>query len=118
MTVDNKIFEEGGINYTEALDRFDNNEALYRRLALKFLDDRNFDELKQALGQENIEAAQHCAHSLKGVAGNLSFDRLYHIACKLNDTLAQGDIQTARKLMPQAQKAYRDICCSLQEMKP
>lgn len=117
MTILIEDFEKNGINYIEALRRFDGNEDLYRRLAVKFLDDPNFIELEKTLHSGDAQKAQRAAHSLKGVAGNLSFDDLYQISCKLNGILLQGDIQTAQTLMPQARQAYESVCGILRRIK-
>ncbi|WP_449316488.1 Hpt domain-containing protein [Rubneribacter sp.] len=104
------------INREEALERFGGNEALFRRLALKFLDDAHFGELEAALARADASAAQAAAHSLKGVAGNLSFDELYGACCALNDALREGDLESAQDLLPRARRAYHQVCEALREM--
>ena len=69
-----------GIDYADALDRFGGNGALYERLARKYAEDPHFDRLVRALGEGDAAAAYHEAHSLKGVAGNLSFADLHQAA--------------------------------------
>lgn len=117
MTILIEDFENSGIDYIEAIRRFDGDENLYRKLAVKFLDDPNFIELEKTLHSGDAQKAQRAAHSLKGVAGNLSFDDLYQISCKLNDILLQGDIQTAQTIMPQARQAYENVCDVLRRIK-
>ena len=41
-------------------------------------------------------AAEREAHSLKGVAGNLSFVCLYDLAARVTDALRANDIDSAR----------------------
>ena len=40
------ILAESGIDYAGAMDRFGGNEALYRRLAVKFLDDQHIEAIE------------------------------------------------------------------------
>lgn len=66
-----------GIDYAEAMERFCGNESLFARIAVKYLDDPHVDALEAAMASGDAAAAEREAHSLKGVAGNLSFVRLY-----------------------------------------
>lgn len=116
MTDLKDLSEESGINHAEAMERFGGNEALYLRLASKFLNDPHFAGLEGALEQGDLEAAQREAHSLKGVAGNLSFDTLFQAACGMNDALRAGDEATARALMPKAREAYERVCETLRSL--
>lgn len=110
MTLDHtdriELLRECGIDYHDAMERFCGNEALYERLALKFLDDPHFAALDQALSNEDAQSAYHAAHSLKGVAGNLSLTRLYQESCRLCDALHANDLDTACRIMPEARAAY------------
>ena len=50
--------------------------------------------------------AEREAHSLKGVAGNLSFVRLYDLAARVTDALRANDIDSARTLMPGLRESH------------
>lgn len=71
-----------GIDYAEAMERFCGNESLFARIAVKYLDDPHVDALEAAMASGDAAAAEREAHSLKGVAGNLSFVRLYDLAAR------------------------------------
>ena len=101
------------IDYEDARDRFDGNMALYERLALKFSDDRHVEALRRALDTGDADAAYREAHSLKGVAGNLSFVKLYRSAAAMSDALHAGDLAHASALMPQLIQAYDDVLAFL-----
>lgn len=107
-----------GVDYHDAMRRFDGNEALYRRLAGKFADDPHFPALERALVADDTETALREAHSLKGVAGNLSFRALYTHACAITDALRAGDADAARARMPQARAAYDDALSAARELAP
>ena len=87
-----------GIDYAEAMERFCGNESLFARIAVKYLDDPHVDALAAAAERE--------AHSLKGVAGNLSFVRLYDLAAGVTDALRADDSEQARALMPDLRESH------------
>lgn len=96
-----------GIGVDEALGRFMNNEALFIRFLGKFADDRSHAGLKEALGQGDVKAAFEAAHTLKGVAGNLSLERLYRAAAAQTELLREGRLEEARAAMAETDEAYR-----------
>lgn len=96
-----------GIDYPDAMDRFGGNESLFRRLALKYLDDAHFVNLKAAMEEQDYEEAYRQAHSLKGVAGNLSLKRLYDVSGMICKELREGEPRTAEKLLPDAESAHK-----------
>lgn len=101
------------IDYEDARNRFDGNMALYERLALKFSDDRHVEELCCALDAGDTDAAYRLAHGLKGLAGNLSFAKLYRNAAAMSDALHAGDLAHARALVPQLVQAHDDVLAVL-----
>jgi len=68
-----EIPELPGINIAAGLAVCQNNRRLYRKLLLKFsLSAADFvTRFRQSLTDDDPEAATRCAHSLKGVAGNI-----------------------------------------------
>ena len=98
-----------GIDYAEAMERFCGNESLFARIAVKYLDDPHVDALEAAMASGDAAAAEREAHSLKGVAGNLSFVCLYDLAARVTDALRANDIDSARTLMPDLRKPRRRV---------
>lgn len=111
-----KMLEEAGINYTEAMYRFGDNQALYERLALKFLGDPHLPALAEALEEGDVEQAFREAHSLKGVAGNLSFDELYEAAQQISDALRDDDLDAAKSLVPSLKEAHISVTTALTKL--
>lgn len=95
------------------MERFGGNAALYERLALKFLDDAHFAALEQALADGDVDTAVREAHTLKGVAGNLSFTALYEAASKVNAALREGDLAEATALMDPIRNAHAAVVSAL-----
>lgn len=107
--------EAAGVDYEGALARFMGNEGLLARFLKKFLNDPNFLDLQGALDRGDAEGAFRAAHTLKGVAGNLSLSELYDKASKISEALRGGDLESAKGLMPDVQAAYQKIIDVLQD---
>ena len=58
------------------LNRFSGNEMLVKRFLLKFPNDATYEKLCAACHALDYTAIANEAHSLKGIASNLSLDRL------------------------------------------
>ena len=104
--MDAKAWEAYGIDHEDALDRFGGNSALFRRLAGKYADDGHFAALEAAMAAGDYDQAYREAHALKGVAGNLSFARLYDLMSQIAHALREGSPETAERLMPDAAEAH------------
>lgn len=96
-----------GIDYAEAMERFCGNESLFARIAVKYLDDPHVDALEAAMASGDAAAAEREAHSLKGVAGNLSFVRLYDLAASHRCTARQ---RYRQRTHPHARPAREPRC--------
>ncbi len=103
------------IDFEDALYRFCGNEALFRKLVMKFPNDHSFEELKTALNANDTEAALLASHTLKGVSGNLSLVELYDLSSIIHDTL-RSENPLDPHLITQTQAAYDRVCYALQEL--
>lgn len=98
-----------GVNITDAFDRFDGNAEFFKTLAIRYLKDEHYIDLVSALDVEDFDTGYKAAHALKGVAGNLSFERLYKAVSAISEALFEGEYQAAEKLMPELQGAQSQI---------
>ncbi|WP_165054691.1 MULTISPECIES: Hpt domain-containing protein [unclassified Adlercreutzia] len=103
-----------GIDYADAIDRFDGNAALYERLAVKYLSDTRFASLMAALEVDDFDEAYRQAHTLKGVAGNLSLSDLYRTAAFISDALKNGEPALAKSRLPQLERAHHQAIKGLE----
>lgn len=76
-----------GFEIEETLERFLSNEALYLRFLKKFLEDTNYQKLRESLDEKDYEEAFSYAHTLKGVTGNLGISCLYQPLAAIVDAL-------------------------------
>ena len=110
----NEELSKYGIDYVEAMDRLDGNADFYKQLALKYLDNDQYEALVAALDVKDYDEAGKAAHALKGVAGNLSFANLYKAATAMNNALAEGEYDASKVLLPDVTKANEDVLAGLE----
>jgi HPt (histidine-containing phosphotransfer) domain-containing protein len=65
------------VNVEEGKKRVMNNTKLFAKLLGKFKEDNSINELEIALSKGDYEKAQASAHTLKGIAANLSLIKLH-----------------------------------------
>ncbi|MEF9971731.1 MAG: Hpt domain-containing protein [Oscillospiraceae bacterium] len=85
-----KIIEklkEYGADVDGAMRRFLDDEELYKSCFVIFLEDKAFLKLEEALAVEDYEKAFECAHTLKGVAGNMGLNPIYKVICDMVEAL-------------------------------
>lgn len=83
MTLQEFYAQIGG-NYADTVRRLC-NESLVLRFVKKYPANPSFDELCAAVDQADWETAFRAVHTLKGVAQNLGFDRLYAVSVPLTN---------------------------------
>jgi len=66
------------INEDEGKKRVMNNAKLYAKLHTKFKTDTNLDDLVTFSDAQDWEGAQGAAHTIKGIAANLSLTELFN----------------------------------------
>jgi HPt (histidine-containing phosphotransfer) domain-containing protein len=66
------------INQEEGLKRVMNKTSLYVKVLTQFRADYNLDELIAFAGAQDWEKAQAAAHTIKGIAANLSLTELFN----------------------------------------
>jgi HPt (histidine-containing phosphotransfer) domain-containing protein len=68
------------VNEEEGKKRVMNNGKLYAKLLTKFKTDTNLNDLVAFAGVQDWEKAQGAAHTIKGIAANLSLIELFNQA--------------------------------------
>lgn len=82
-----KCLENEGCNIQDGLHRLMDDEEFYVSCVEEFLHDPYFARLKENLEQGDLSAAFDSAHTLKGVASNLSLSPLYDAVCTVVEIL-------------------------------
>ena len=105
-----------GIDIDSGLDRVSGNRELYVKLLIEFgvraqeLVTGLFDELRRG----DREAAGVAAHSLKGLAGNVSANALHSAAAALEAVLRSDDSNSLEALTLQIKAALQEVLTSLE----
>ena len=73
------------INFEDGTKRLMGNRQLFTRLLGKFNGRQYFEAFRDAVGQEDYEAADKAIHALKGIAANLSMERLADVIVQYYD---------------------------------
>ena len=101
---------DAGINVDTGISRFMGNEGLFLKFLGKFLQDTNFAGLAEAVKKQDVEEAFRCAHTLKGVCGNLSMDELYKLVSVQTEFFREGNPGDNRRTNRRKCAAGTEIC--------
>lgn len=110
------------IDSTVLFRRFSGNEALAERFIRKFKDEETFSDLERAYrsyqdGEDTKMQMELLAHTLKGVAANLEFIKLYKACTTMVDELREKNTTTIDKNYEEVEKEYKKLITVLQELK-
>lgn len=104
-----------GGNYADTVRRLC-NDALVTRFVMKYPANPSFDELCVALNASDWATAFRAIHTLKGVAQNLGFDRLYAASVPLTEALRGGQPLENRALFEPVEAAHKEILSAIDEL--
>lgn len=103
----------GGINVDAALDRFMGNEAMLLKYLNRFLTEKSYAALLQAITAENQKDAQAAVHTLKSVCGTIGCEEMQNMIVAQEAAMRSGNWAEAVSMMPQIEQAYSRICETL-----
>ena len=84
------------IDFADGVKRVVNNTKLYVKLLAKFRNDNKLDNLEAAIAANDMEKARNEAHTIKGVAANLSLTELYKQSLALETQIKGGSADPAQ----------------------
>ena len=110
--------EAVGVEYDEVLKRFMGKEDFYLRMLKKFLNDKNYEGLKQAVEQKNWPEAFTYAHTVKGLCGNLGLGGILEYIVPLTEEVRSEpyDEENIVSYMNNASKAYEETVEVIQSL--
>lgn len=115
MTLEEFYARIGG-SYADTVRRLC-NDALVSRFVMKYPANPSFDELRAALDTSDWTSAFRAIHTLKGVAQNLGFDRLYAASVPLTEALREDKPLEDRSLFDNVETAHQEILNAIEELK-
>lgn len=80
------------LELNSARERFMNNEGLFKRFLFRFPQENRFEELENRIDAGDVQGAFETAHTMKGVAGNLSLQSVSQVLNPIVEVLRRGDI--------------------------
>ena len=102
--------------YTELMEdtervraRFGGNASLLERFVKKFVDDTTYDNLMKSVKDKDYPEVERGAHTLKGVAANLGFDRLSDKAAAVVRAVREGKTDTIPDLSEAMSEEYKKV---------
>lgn len=104
-----ECYEKMGGDYNGFLNRLSNSEALAKKFALKFKDDKSYQSLLDGLKNQDWESAFRGAHTLKGVAANLGMSSLYDISSSICEDLRGNRPFNNQEKLNKLKEVY-DVC--------
>lgn len=97
-----------GIDVKEGIERFSGNKMLYQKYLFQFPEEKYDKKLRKAIEMRSPEAFE-IAHAWKGVAGNLSMNRLFEAIVPLVEALrGEADFEKAEELLDEVDFAYKE----------
>lgn len=100
-----KLFK-AGVDVNEGLKRVNDDKAFYESLLIRFCENSHYDQMKQAMEQNDVTLTFQHAHALKGAAGNLSLIALEEDFRPFVEALREGNLEKARDCFPKIQQDY------------
>lgn len=107
-----------GVEYDEVLQRFMGKEDFYLRMLKKFLDDKNYEGLKQTVEQKDWAGAFTYAHTVKGLCGNLGLGAMLEYIVPLTEEVrsAPYNEESIMEYMQNVSSAYEKTIEAIQSL--
>lgn len=107
--------QAAGLQLDSALRRFMNNEAMVEKYLNRFLSEKSYAELKEALAANDAEKAAMAAHTLKSVCGTLGFVKMQEQVIDEEALIKGGKMAEAIAKAPEIEEEYQRICSLIRE---
>ena len=102
------------IDVESGLKRVGGSMPIFKKLLNKFSEGTYQDDLEAAIAAGNIEAAAAAAHTVKGVAANLSLMEVNALALQIEQALKNGDEYAS--LVPQLRKTTEETIAEIAKL--
>lgn len=106
--------KEGGVNLDAAMQRFMGKESLVEKYLNRFLTEKSYQELIEALENNDADTAARAAHTLKSVCGTLGFEKMQAQVVDMESDIRNGRMGDATGKAPELENEYARICALIQ----
>ena len=100
------ILKTAGVDYDDGAKRFMNNEELYEKMLVKFLDDTSLSDAMAALADNDSDKLFMSVHSLKGISGNLSLTSVYDCSSRIVALIRSQNLAALPAAMEELRSLY------------
>lgn len=104
---------EAGVNLASAMQRFMNNEKMVEKYLNRFLTEKSYQELVEALNNHDVELAARAAHTLKSVCGTLGFEKMQEQVVSLESDIKNDNWEAAVQMMPEIESEFKRLCAAI-----
>ncbi len=104
-----------GGDYADTIRRLYSADMV-KKFVKKYLADPTFADLEKAVEQKDWEAAFRGAHTLKGVAQNLGFERLYQASFALTEAMRGNKPLEDKSLLEKVKQENDAVLKAISEM--
>lgn len=108
-----EFYEKNGVDYDAFLQRMMGKEVLVEKYLRIFVADSTYAELEQAMVAQDFETVGFKAHTLKGIALNLNFEKLGNLCMSIMNSVHSGD---TLGLEPQFEQVKAEYACIIKEL--
>ncbi len=105
-----------GVDIAGTMERFMNNEELYKRILKKFLADTSFADAVRAKEEGRDEDAQMYIHTLKGVAANLGLTPIFTMTDEIMGHFRSDNSAAAYDLFLPLEEVYKKFIRLIDEI--
>lgn len=105
---------EAGVNVDHALERFMGNEKMLEKYLGRFLTEKSYAALVDAMAANDHDAAKAAVHTLKSVCGTIGCEGMQEQVLEQEKQMRADAWDAASAMMPQIQQTYAKICAALQ----
>ena len=100
-----------GLDIESGLKRINGNKRLYRQLLIDFAKSYASvtEEIKDLIEKDDLQAAERVAHTIKGIAGNISAYEIQLSAQEIEIAISKKDSQAYDKLLSALAQALRPV---------
>jgi signal transduction histidine kinase/CheY-like chemotaxis protein/HPt (histidine-containing phosphotransfer) domain-containing protein len=106
-----------GINAAEGLKKFGGKVESYEKILLSFAKDlsKKTDEMLSLFAESDFEKLRTCAHTIKGMAGNVGCTEIYELSKSVEEAAHNADYAFVRENTPVLAEKAKTVVDSINE---
>lgn len=102
-------FEKIGVDIDGAISRLCGNVELYKKLLLKFLEDKSYEQLVNSIIINDYKNIESYAHTLKGLSGNLGFIDLSKSCINILENVRNKEFHLLNENKEKLSEQYKEL---------